>query len=70
MKWNEWDIGDRVLAVTIATLLFVLFILVILAAGDSMGYKQGQKDAINDIIKYELREMDDGEMKWKKIKED
>lgn len=33
-------------------------------------YKLGQIDAINGDIKYELRELYQGEMKWKRIQED
>lgn len=35
-------------------------------AGERIGYKQGQIDAINGVIKYELVEQEDGSTKWEK----
>ena len=56
---DEWSI----------ILLVVLVLGIILGSCVVNTYKHGQIDAINGIIEYELREMDDGEMKWKRIKE-
>lgn len=33
-------------------------------------YKQGQIDAINGVIKYELKKQDDNTTKWVKIKKE
>ena len=52
-------------------LLLIILILVILFVTVSISgtgeYKRGQIDAINGKIYYELREMDNGEMKWRRI---
>jgi hypothetical protein len=38
-------------------------------AGEGSGYKQGQIDAINGIIKYEKVEQSNGEILWEEIYE-
>jgi hypothetical protein len=56
---------------------FIIFVFIILSigfisgyfVGKSYGYKKGQIDAINGIIKYELIKQENGESKWKRIKD-
>ena len=52
------------LAVFVAFLLGIIFMEMVVDR-----YKQGQIDAINGNVKYELREIDNGEMKWEALKE-
>lgn len=53
----------------------IIIMLAILMVGITLGallvnpYRSGQIDAINGKIYYELREMDNGEMKWRRIEE-
>jgi len=49
--------------------LFILLVVWINIGFKKTGYKQGQIDAINGNIKYELVEQPDRTTKWKEIKE-
>ena len=48
--------------------LIIIGIFVFIGLGGSIGYKEGQIDAIRGDIRYELVEQSDGSTDWKKIK--
>ena len=48
----------------IGLMMFCFFSIIMM----KVEYKLGQIDAINGNIQYELREMDDGSVKWRPIK--
>ncbi len=56
-----------VVAILIAAVLFLFFMTA--SCLIDYGYKKGQVDAINGVIKYELVENSDGSKEWQKIEE-
>ena len=62
------DSSDGVVMFGITIILIAIFGLgVTIGALLVNPYRSGQIDAINGNIIYELREMDNGEMKWRRI---
>jgi cell division protein FtsL len=57
---------------TIESSLIILFYTILIIIFSIIkyndGYKQGQIDALNNKIKYELRENEDGTKEWVEIK--
>ena len=49
-------------------LLVAALVMLFLSDWANGRYRQGQIDAINGVIKYELREHDDGSNKWEALR--
>ncbi len=49
-----------------AILIFIAIILFLFFISYNCGYKKGQVDCLNGIIKYKKVKQDNGELRWKK----
>lgn len=56
-------------AVVMALLVAMLAMIIGAVLGRDIGYRQGQIDAINGKVMYELKQLPTGETVWKKASE-
>lgn len=68
MKLDYFLLG-MIAGFAVGTVLIALVTMGSESANRSSGYRQGQIDALNGVIKYKLQEQDDGAVTWEAVDE-